>query len=70
MNLSYLAYLWKNHQVILTEDGYEILNESSLGIDMHKDYELTVETYPEDAGVVNLGVLHSYYNFMDLEKLV
>ena len=70
LKISYLAYLWKNHQVILTEDGNEILNETSLGIDMYEDYELTVETYPEDSGGVDLGIMHIFYNLTDLEKLV
>ena len=37
---------------------------------MYEDYELTVETYPEDAGGVNLGIMHIFYNLTDLEKLV
>ncbi len=67
--MCYLAYLWKNKQVVLTEMGYDILNAKALGIDVDADYEISFES--EDAvGFVNLGILHDYYIFQTLEELV
>jgi hypothetical protein len=62
--ICYLAYLWKNKELVLNEFGYEIPNASALGIDVFKDYEITFED--EDPGGVNLGVLHDYYIFQTL----
>ena len=63
--MCYLAYLWKNKQVVLTEIGYDILNAKALGIDVDADYEISFES--EDAvGFVNLGILHDYYVFQKL----
>lgn len=68
LKMSYLAYLWKNNEVVLYDFGYEIPNAATLGIDVFKDYEITFED--EDPGGVNLGVLHSYYVIHELEELV
>ena len=67
--MCYLAYLWKNKQVVLTEIGYDILNAKALGIDVDADFVISFES--EDAvGFVNLGILHDYYIFQTLEGLV
>lgn len=67
--MCYLAYLWKNKQVVLNEIGYDILNAETLGIDVEADYEISFES--EDAvGFVNLGILHDYYIFQILEEIV
>jgi hypothetical protein len=69
--MAYLAYLWKNKQVVLTQDrGYEILNTESLGINVDTDYEISFEAGEDGAGGVNLGVLHDFYVFQKLEELV
>lgn len=70
LKISYLAYLWKNNQVVLTDFGYEILDPDRLGIDVFKDYEITFEQDPEDAGGVNLGVTYDYYNFIELIDII
>ncbi len=68
LKMSYLAYLWKNKEVVLDDFGYEIPNAANLGIDVMKDYEITFED--EDSGGVNLGVMYDYYIFQTLEQLV
>ena len=42
--MCYLAYLWKNKQVVLTEIGYDILKAEALGIDVDADYEIAFES--------------------------
>lgn len=68
--MSYLAYLWKNKQVVLTEMGYDILNAEAFGIDVNADYEISFEAGEDGAGGINLGVLHDFYVFQRLEELV
>ena len=68
--MSYLAYLWKNKQVVLTEMGYDILNAEAFGIDVNVDYEISFEAGEDGVGGVNLGVLHDFYVFQKLEELV
>lgn len=68
LKMSYLAYLWKNKEVVLDDFGYEIPNAVNLGIDVFSDYEITFED--EDSGGVNLGVMYDYYSFVELEKMV
>lgn len=70
LKICYLAYLWKNNQVVLTDFGYEIIDDRNLGIDLMKDYEITFELDPEDAGGVNLGVTYDYYNFIQLFEII
>ena len=70
MKMCYLAYLWKNKKVVLNEMGYDIPDAASLGIDLFADYEIAFEAGEGEGGGVNLGVLHDYYVFQDLEKLV
>lgn len=70
LKICYLAYLWKNNQVILTYFGYEIIDDRNLGIDLMKDYEITFELDQEDAGGVNLGVTYDYYNFIQLFEII
>lgn len=68
--MSYLAYLWKNKQVVLTEMGYDILNAEAFVIDVNADYEISFEAGEDGAGGINLGVLHDFYLFQVLEMLV
>jgi len=70
IKMCYLAYLWKNNQVVLNELGYDIPNANELGIDLFEDYEIAFEAGEDEGGGVNLGVLHDYYVFQDLEKIV
>jgi hypothetical protein len=70
LKITYLAYLWKNNQVVITDFGYEIIDPEKLGIDVFKDYEITFEQDPEDAGGVNLGITYDYYNFIELFEIV
>ena len=71
IKIAYLAYLWKNGQVI-NEPGYivEILNEKEHGVDLHKDYEITVEAGPDENGGVNLDLMYDFYRFDELMELV
>ena len=70
IKMCYLAYLWKNKKVVLNDMGYDIPDATSLGIDLLADYEIAFEAGEGEGGGVNLGVLHDYYAFQDLEKLV
>ena len=65
--ISYLAYLWKNNCVYLTDSGYEIANEKELGI-TPMDYEITFEA--ESSSGVNLSVMYSFYGIDRLMDLV
>lgn len=69
LKICYLAYLWKNKEVVFNEFGYEIPNAAALGIDVEADFTITFED-EDAAGFVNLGLLHDYYVFIKLEELV
>ena len=70
IKMCYLAYLWKNNKVVLSEMGYDIVDPAELGVDLFEDYEIAFEAGEGESGGVNLGVLYDYYNFVELEKLV
>jgi len=70
IKMCYLAYLWKNNRVVLSEMGYDITDPAELGVDLFEDYEITFEAGEGEGGGVNLGVLHDYYVFQELGKLV
>ena len=70
IKMCYLAYLWKNNRIFLSEMGYDITDPAELGVDLFEDYEITFEAGEGESGGVNLGVLYDYYNFVELEKLV
>lgn len=70
IKMCYLAYLWKNKKVVLNDMGYDIPEAAIFGIDLMEDYEIAFEAGDGEGGGVNLGVLHDYYNFIELEKLV
>jgi hypothetical protein len=70
IKMCYLAYLWKNNRVVLSEMGYDITDPAELGVDLFEDYEITFEAGEGESGGVNLWVLYDYYNFVELEKLV
>ena len=56
--------------MILTLEQFKNqLTEKQL-IDLFADYEIAFEAGEGEGGGVNLGVLHDYYVFQDLEKLV
>lgn len=70
IKMCYLAYLWKNNRVVLSEMGYDIPDAAKLGVDLFEDYEIAFEAGDDGSGGVNLWVLYDYYNFVELEKLV
>jgi hypothetical protein len=70
IKMCYLAYLWKNKKVVTNEMGYDIPDAALLGIDLFEDYEIAFEAGEDEDSGVNLGVLHDYYVFQELEKLV
>jgi hypothetical protein len=69
--VAYLAYLWKNGNVVFDSNlGYDIVNAEHLGIDIFRDYELSIEVEQQDTGGVNLGLTHSFYSLNELMKIV
>lgn len=71
LKISYLAYLWKNKQVVLIGDmGYDVLNSKSLGIDVHIDYEISFEAGEGGEGGVNLSIMYEFYYFDILMTLI
>lgn len=71
LKISYLAYLWKNKQVVLIDEmGYDVLNSKSLGIDVHIDYEISFEAGEGGEGGVNLAIMYEFYYFDILMTLI
>lgn len=70
LKITYLAYLWKNNYVLLSDGGYIIKEEELLGIDMYKDFELNNEVEPGEEGGVNLGITHDFYAVDKLAELI
>jgi hypothetical protein len=70
--IAYLAYLWKNGQVINNQGvNLEIINAQALGVDLHRDYEISFEGGDEmNSGGVNLDITYDYYSFDKFFDLV
>jgi hypothetical protein len=66
--MAYLAYLWKNGRVIndMNEGHAEIINEKELGVELFRDYEITVEADETEQGGVNLDLMYDFYRFDEL----
>ena len=70
--VAYLAYLWKHGRVIndMNEGHVEIVNEKELGVELFRDYEISIEAGDFDQGGVNLNLTFDFYGLDKLKELV